>query len=159
MKKNINDYMAAVIDRNGQVDYLGYQFNYPFHAACLKAFLLEKYSAVEEVDNMDYMEKPFAPMYILTEMNSIIFANVSTDNKKSGIIYFPKHMYRKQIIPLYHLIERANDFEILICRLKRDEDMIIGDVITDDVQGFQSQLRKLIYSKKMVKERRGNNVR
>ena len=148
MEKDINDYMAAVIDKKGHIDYLGYQFNYPFHAACLKAFLLEKYSAVEEVNNMDYMEEPFIPMYILTEMNSIIFTNVSTDNKKSGIIYFPKHMYRKQVVPLYHLIERANDFEILICRLKCDEDIIVGNVMTDDVQEFQGQLKKLIYSKK-----------
>ena len=57
--------MAAIIN-DEKITYLGYLFNYDYHAQCLIDYVSKSYSNIHGFENLDYMEEPNLPVYYLT---------------------------------------------------------------------------------------------
>ena len=90
--------MAIVINGgandDGKINYLGYLFNYSYHAQCLIDYATKKYSNIEGFNDLNYMEDPNAPIYYLSLLNNIIFTNVSSDNEKEVFFIYQKKLVK-----------------------------------------------------------------
>lgn len=112
--EKVEDYMAVAIDSDGETNYLGYSFNYNYHALCLMDYASKKYPNISGFENIDYMADPNKPVYFLTRLNEAIFTNVSVDDGKRGMLYLPKKMSEKQIQALYDFAEEVADFGVCV---------------------------------------------
>lgn len=106
--------IAVISDDTEEVDYLGYLFNYGYHAECLVHYALKKYPAITGFQKLNYMDDPNSPIYYLTLLDNIIFTNVSVDNEKRGILYLPKKISDKQLQTLYLFLDKIIDYDICI---------------------------------------------
>lgn len=133
--------MAAIIDDNGNISYLGYKFNYTYHAQCLMDYASKKYPNISGFDKIDYIDEPNMPVYYLSLLNNVIFTNVSVDDEKRGMLYLPKNMSLKQIDRLLKFVDTVLEFNIvLVYDLSLSEGMVIGkevsEVQKDDIANF-----------------------
>lgn len=131
--------MAIVINGgandDGKINYLGYLFNYSYHAQCLIDYATKKYSNIEGFNDLNYMEDPNAPIYYLSLLNNIIFTNVSSDNEKRGVLYLPKEISKKQLEALYEFALSVLDFDIsVVYDMCRIDEMTVGEVFELDKQ-------------------------
>ena len=110
--------MAIVINGgvndDGDINYLGYLFNYSYHAQCLIDYAIKKYPNINGFKELDYMEDPNAPIYYLSLLNNIVFTNVSSDDEKRGVLYLPKEISEKQLDMLYGFASTVSNFDISI---------------------------------------------
>ena len=113
--------MAEVIEEDGNIEYLGYDFSYSFHGLCLIDYGLKKYPNIS-FDVIDYMKEPFLPMYYLTRLNNIVFTNISTDDEKRGMLFLPKQVTSSQVKSLNEFLKQIKDFEVnILYDLYKDE--------------------------------------
>lgn len=112
------NYMVTIInggkDDDGDLVYLGPNFNFKYHAECLIDYALKKYPNISGFKEIDYMDEPNLPIYYLSILNNIIFTNVSVDEEKRGILYLPKNISSKQQAVLFDFIKTISDYEIYI---------------------------------------------
>ena len=100
--------MVAIINGgkdDGNIEYLGFNFNFKFHALCLIDYALKKYPQITGFQNINYMEEPNLPVYYLSLLNNIIFTNISVDGFKRGMLYLPKNISDVQKEVLYEFIK------------------------------------------------------
>ncbi len=133
--EKVSDYMAEVIDDEGKINYLGYEFNYSFHALCLMDYGMKKYPKIS-FNKIDYMDDPFLPIYYLTRLNNIVFTNVSTDDEKRGMLFLPKVVTKKQIDTLYGFLEEIKDYEVNIGYDLAKEEMVVCKEASLDDEDF-----------------------
>ena len=58
----MDDYMVAIINGgkdDGNIEYLGFNFNFKFHALCLIDYALKKYPQITGFQNINYMRNNF----------------------------------------------------------------------------------------------------
>ena len=123
--EKVSDYTAEVIEEDGKINYLGYDFNYSFHALCLMDYGKKKYPMIS-FDKIDYMAEPFLPIYYLTRLNNIVFTNTSTDDEKRGTLYLPNKVTSNQVNSLYDFINQIQDFEISVVHNLVKDDIVSG---------------------------------
>ena len=158
----MDEYMVAIIDGedNGNITYLGYQFNYDYHAECLIDYVIYKYPSISGFKKIDYMKEPNLPLYYLSLLNNIIFTNVSVDDEKRGMLYLPKEISEEQLNILLTFIDLVTDFKIVIVY---DLSLIDGVVFGKDLDVLQNENMKeqivkfVLERKKKKKERRTYN--
>ena len=146
----MEEYMAALIngstDDDGEIVYLGYQFNYSYHAECLKEYATWKYPQISGLDKMNYMAEPLLPIYYLTLLNNIIFTNISVDDERRGMLYFPRNISMKQYEKIWEFLDEVADFQIIgVYNMALLDDMVVGSV-KDDFQ--KGDIKKLCKTKK-----------
>ncbi len=125
--------MAAIIN-DEKITYLGYLFNYDYHAQCLIDYVSKSYSNIHGFENLDYMEEPNLPVYYLTLLNNVVFTNISTDDEKRGILYLPRELSNQQIQYLSDFMKVVDDYSVLIVyNLVLDNDMVIGTEFGNDI--------------------------
>lgn len=154
----MEDYMIAIINGNldddGNINYLGYLFNYSYHAQCLIDYASKKYPAITGFQNLNYMDDPNSPIYYLSLLNNAIFTNVSVDDEKRGMLYLPKELSEKQIQTLYAFAETILDFDVCIVY---DMELIDGVVVgkTFDIAeklNVKDKLENFIMNKQIIKK-------
>ena len=85
----MDDYMASIINggkEDGKITYLGYKFNFKYHAQCLIDYASKKYPNISGFSKLDYMKEPNSPIYYLTLLGNIVFTNISLTTITTGII-------------------------------------------------------------------------
>lgn len=154
----MDEYMVAIIDGedNGNITYLGYQFNYDYHAECLIDYGVHKYPNISGFKNIDYMKEPNLPLYYLSLLNNIIFTNVSVDDEKRGMLYLPKEISKEQLNILLTFIDLVTDFKIVIVY---DLSLIDGVVFGKDLDVLQNenmkeQIMKFVLERQTSKKER-----
>lgn len=156
----MEEYMAMIIngdeENDGQITYLGHNFNFNYHVECLIDYAKEKYSNILAFENIDYMEEPNLPIYYLTRLNNIIFANVSTDDEKLGMLYLPKVITDEQLKTLLKFLNSIYDFEIMIVYdMSLIEGMVLGkDFEVSENEDAKDQIKKFILKKQFSKKER-----
>ncbi len=112
----MDDYMVAIIngrsDDDGKLNYLGYNFCFSYYGECLLDYASLKYPHISGFSKLDYMKEPNSPIYYLSLLDNIIFTNISVDNEKRGVLYFPKHISDKQLETLYEFIDSILDYDV-----------------------------------------------
>lgn len=130
--------MVAIIngesEDDGDIIYLGYNFNYDYHAQCLIDYAKYKYPQISGFENIDYMSEPNLPLYYLSRLNNIIFTNVSVDDEKRGMLYLPKKISERQLEILLNFINTVQEFKITIVY---DLSLIDGMVFGRDLNILQ----------------------
>lgn len=150
---DIEDYMAVVINDDCAIDYLGYGFNFGYHAECLIDYALRKYPYISGFKNLNYKDDPNSPFYYLTLLNNIIFTNVSVDDGKYGVLYLPKVVSEKQLQTLYDFSKMILDFETyIIYDMTRVNGISVGKAFDFDKKlDLESELDEFVNQKKLVK--------
>ncbi len=143
--EDVSDYMAVVIDDNGNVDYLGQDFNFSFHDECLIDYAKNKYPKVSLFKNIDYMDQPLAIIYYLTKLRNVVFTNVSVDDEKRGMLYMPDGLTDEQIKSLNDLMSRVLDFKIYV-----EHDLVYDDMVmsSEMVLNSMSELNEFCIKRK-----------
>lgn len=143
--EDVSDYMAVVIDDNGNVDYLGQDFNFSFHDECLIDYAKNKYPKVSSFKNIDYMDQPLAIIYYLTKLRNVVFTNVSVDDEKRGMLYMPDGLTDEQIKSLNDLMSRVLDFKIYV-----EHDLVYDDMVmsSEMVLNSMSELNEFCIKRK-----------
>ena len=140
--EKVSDYMAEVIEEDGKINYLGYDFSYSFHALCLMDYGKKKYPKIS-FDKIDYMEDPFLPIYYLTRLNDIVFTNVSTDDEKRGMLFLPQKVTSSQVKSLHEFISQIKDFEVSIgYDLVKDDMVVCKETSLEDKDFLNEFLRE-----------------
>ena len=105
----MDEYMVAIInggvEDNGNIIYLGHNFNFNYHAECLIDYGVHKYPNISGFKNIDYMKEPNLPIYYLSLLNNIIFTNVSVDDEMRGMLYLPRTISDEQLKTLSQFID------------------------------------------------------
>ena len=155
MNKNISDYMAIVINENSNIDYLGYLFNYSFHANCVNDYIKLKYP--DEVKKVEQIDDQLAPFYFLTHHNKVIFTNISTDDEKRGMIFFPDRITAGQKQSLDKLIKEISDYHLdIVYNLTMYDDFVMGDEFQSDALNNKDLVNKFItYNEKINSKQKG----
>ena len=129
----MDDYMVAIINGgkdDGNIEYLGFNFNFKFHALCLIDYALKKYPQITGFQNINYMEEPNLPVYYLSLLNNIIFTNISVDDFKRGMLYLPKNISDVQKEVLYEFIKKIVDYDVLVIyNMSLADGMVVGETL------------------------------
>ena len=72
----------------GKITYLGYKFNFKYHAQCLIDYASKKYPNISGFSKLDYMKEPNSPIYYLTLLGNIVFTNISVDERNEECYIF-----------------------------------------------------------------------
>lgn len=153
--KNVSDYMAVVIEDNGSVNYLGRNFSFPFHDACLIDYAKRKYPTADVFNKIDYMEYGNLPIYYLNKLSNIVFTNISVDDEKRGMLYVPDYLTDVQVESLNKLMEMVVDFNIYVeYNLKFDEFVLGSEFILSDLNELNNFCMKRIIETGEVHDRR-----
>lgn len=152
--------MIAIInggsEDNGDITYLGYKFNYNYHALCLIDYAVHKYPNISGFENIDYMSEPILPFYYLSLLNNIIFANVSVDDEKRGMLYLPKNVSDEQLTTLLQFINSIYEFKVtIVYDLSLIDDMVLGkdlQVLKDE--DMKDQIMKFVLERQTSKKER-----
>ena len=150
--------MVAIInggsEDNGDITYLGYNFNY--HAECLIDYAVHKYPNISGFENIDYMSEPNLPFYYLSLLNNIIFTNVSVDDEKRGVLYLPKIVSDEQLKTLLQFINSIYEFKVtMVYDLSLIDDMVLGkdlEVLKDE--DMKDQIMRFVLQKQTSKKER-----
>lgn len=124
--EDVSNYMAVVIEDNGNINYLGLDFSFSFHDECLIDYAKDKYPKVALFENIDYIDQPLVIVYYLTKLRNIVFTNVSVDDEKRGMLYIPDSLTDKQIKPLNDLMSKIMDFKVYIEYDLHYDDMVMS---------------------------------
>ncbi len=156
MIQNVFDYMAVVIEDNGQTSYLGYDFSFSFHDACLIDFLQKKYAGCDLFKKINYMQTPSLPIYYLNKLGYVVFTNVSVYEEKRGMLYMPDSLTDKQIKSLKKLLKKIWDFNVYVeYDLVYDDFVLSSEFILDDKAELKSFCNKRLLKHK---EKYGNGL-
>lgn len=154
----MDNYMIAIIngskDDDGEISYLGHNFNFNYHAQCLLDYASKKYPEIYGFSNLDYMDEPNSPIYYLSLLGNIIFTNISVDGEKRGVLYFPKKITDKQVDKLYKFIDSISDYNVwIVYDMAMVDGMFIGETFDFDEEFvLETKLNDLIDNKKLVKK-------
>ena len=125
---DIRNYMITLIEDNGKTNYLGYLFNYSYHAECLIDYATKKYPNISGFKKLNYMEEPNGPIYYLSLLGNVIFTNVSTFDEKRGVLYLPKALSDSQIEALFDFADKVIGFDVcMVHDMRLIDGMVVGE--------------------------------
>ena len=156
----MNEYMVAIItgdsEDNGNITYLGHNFNFNYHAECLIDYAVHKYPNISGFKNIDYMKEPNLPIYYLSFLNNIIFTNVSVDDEMRGMLYLPKIISDEQLKTLLQFIDSIYDFKVIVIYdLSLIDGMVLGkDLDVSQSENMKEQIMKYVLERQFVKKER-----
>lgn len=156
----MDEYMVAIInggvEDNGNIIYLGHNFNFNYHAECLIDYGVHKYPNISGFKNIDYMKEPNLPIYYLSLLNNIIFTNVSVDDEMRGMLYLPRTISDEQLKTLSQFIDLIYDFKVtIIYNLALVDGMVLGkdlDVLQNE--NMKEQIMKFVLERQTSKKER-----
>lgn len=127
----MDDYMVAIINggkEDGKITYLGYKFNFKYHAQCLIDYASKKYPNISGFSKLDYMKEPNSPIYYLTLLGNIVFTNISVDGEKRGMLYFPRKISDEQVKVLHQFIKTINFYDVwIVYHMTMVDGMVVGE--------------------------------
>lgn len=156
----MDEYMVAIInggvEDNGNIIYLGHNFNFNYHAECLIDYAKHKYSQILGFENIDYMIEPNLPLYYLSLLNNIIFTNVSVDDEKRGMLYLPREISDEQLNTLLSFMNLISDFKItIVYNLSLIDGMVFGkDLEVLQSENMEEQIMKFVLERQTPKKER-----
>ena len=155
----MDKYMVAIIDKDSDdIIYLGYSFNYDYHAQCLIDYATERYQVISGFESLDYMNEPNLPIYYLLLLKNIVFTNVSVDDKKRGMLYLPKDISSKQLEKLSRFLDEVSDFDVtIIYDLLLNDGMVIGKELPISKElDLKHQSERFISQRQYSKKKEGH---
>lgn len=136
----MDEYMVAIInggsEDDGDITFLGYHFNYDYHAECLIDYAKDKYPQISGFGDIDCMKDPNLPLYYLSLLNNIIFTNVSVDDEKRGMLYLPREISDEQIKTLLDFMKLVAEFKVTIVY---NLSLIDGVVFGKDLDALENE--------------------
>ena len=123
MKNKIDDYKLVIItgeneksdDIDGEVIFAGKNEDYSFHIDALIDYSRGRYPNVNVFQHINDRHLPNVPIFFLTWLNSIVYANTSSERAGNcGMLYMPDEISEKQREALLKLAEAIPTAQVCI---------------------------------------------